>query len=232
MEESNPEVKTGFGMIIRIAFFSIFIPLVLMYFFGWIPFPCQLIQIKEFLSSFAGFMQAVVTAIFSYYLINTANKSNKLANTLIQLEKNKEKGIIRENALIVYYDLLLGLIDVTNLYIANGNRNIVNSTPSKMFFSNEWIKNVAYLKDELQPDEIRAIYLLYGDLLTLQQLLERNSSNEEVHTTAGKIVENVFKRDNNNFNDQNLDSIKNLLNETHLNIIKKIENVTKNDVNT
>lgn len=86
--------------------------------------------------------------------------------------KNKESEL-KENSLIVYYDLYFGLSDLKKIYINYKNSNFKN-IPSKMFFSKEWIKNVAKLSEEI--DQIDKIYLLYGDLEMLASMIEMRKS--------------------------------------------------------
>ena len=45
---------------------------------------------------------------------------------------------LRENSLIIYYDLILGSNDLKRLYINIKNKEFMN-IPSRMFFSKEWI---------------------------------------------------------------------------------------------
>lgn len=101
-----------------------------------------------------------------------------------------ENHIVRENAIIVYFDLYLGLNDLKKLYIgckSNDNSN----TPIRLYFSNEWIKNVAMLEKYIR-DHVSEIYLLYGELLTIADLLGSNMSAKDAVIRLG---DKVFNRE-------------------------------------
>jgi len=106
---------------------------------------------------------------------------------------------IRENSLIVYYDLVLGLTDLKKLYINLQNDSFTN-IPTKMFFSSEWIKNVAKVSNtEKNTGEI---YKLYGDLESVcNQLKIKNDimavdpkiyDNEKLNIIVSTVSERVF----------------------------------------
>lgn len=58
-----------------------------------------------------------------------------------------------------------------------------------MFFSNEWIKNVALISNDLRiADKIADIYLVYGELLTIQEFL----SNYNPYTCVGNEIDYAF----------------------------------------
>lgn len=79
---------------------------------------------------------------------------------------------LKENSLIVYYDLVLGLTDLKKLYI--GIKDIqFRDTPTKMFFSKEWIKNVAKISGTIKNTD--KIYKLYGYLEMVGQEVNNNS---------------------------------------------------------
>lgn len=136
-----------------------------------------------------GFTGAIVGAliggIFSY--IGSVRATNKGIEAQKLVFKENEKILVKENALIVYYDLYLGLNDVRTLYISQAIHDF-NNTPELMFFSNDWIKNVAVLKNELEKKEesdstdyIQEIYLLYGELFTIKDYLEKVKINESIY---------------------------------------------------
>lgn len=100
----------------------------------------------------------IITGIFSWVIWQTSKKSNQLAEEIKIKEENRDKENVRENALIIYYDLTLAFEDLRKLFISR----IINkekSTPSRIFLSNDWIKNVAILRDKLKPEETNDIYL-------------------------------------------------------------------------
>ncbi|MFL0194418.1 hypothetical protein ACJDU8_02355 [Clostridium sp. WILCCON 0269] len=144
----------------------------------------------------------IVTAIFSWAILQSSIESNKLAKEIKNKEDNKENEVIRENALIVYYDLILGIKDLRKLYVSR----IINqksAVPKKLFFSNEWIKNVAVLKNHLSSDEMSCIYNLYGRFLTIAALLDERqtkkdyfeSLDEEINNLSYEIYSSIFPKE-------------------------------------
>lgn len=149
------------------------------------------LKLDEYLYFFILFIQLVTTAVFSYVLWKTSLRSNELSEKIDEKDDNREKGLVRENALIVYYDLTLGLKDLAKLYESRIVKK-VSPNPKRMFFSDEWIKNVAFLKDKLSNDEISVLYSLYGDLLIIKELLEANNSENDCKDLDNEI-ERLFK---------------------------------------
>lgn len=111
--------------------------------------------------------------------------------------KKQIESEIWENSLIVYYDLVLGLTDLKKLYISLYNVSFTN-IPTKMFFSNEWIKNVAKISGTEKSTE--KIYKLYGDLVSVSSQLELKNqlkgkeSNTFSYEAFGFIVTTVSQR--------------------------------------
>lgn len=105
-----------------------------------------------------------------------------------ETDKKNDAKAIRENATIVYFDLLLGLNDLKKLYIGY-KTNDMSNTPNRMFFSSEWIKNVALLEAELK-DKVEDIYLLYGDLLTIQDHLQNEETDSSmIEDLGGRVLD-------------------------------------------
>ena len=73
-------------------------------------------KLSDYTNYFILLLQVVVTSVFSYALWKSSSRSNELAERIDEKEDNKEKGLVRENALIVYYDLILGLKDLAKLH--------------------------------------------------------------------------------------------------------------------
>jgi hypothetical protein len=118
--------------------------------------------------------------------------------------KVQKESEIMENSLIVYYDFVLGLTDLKKLYI-----NCINSSfkniPTKLFFSNEWIKNVVRISGDVK--DIDKMYKLYGDLEMIGQEiitksdfevlegLEKDFNNNRYKRIITKISQNIFSRE-------------------------------------
>ena len=111
------------------------------------------------------------------------------------------KSELRENSLIIYYDLILGSNDLKRLYINIKNKEFVN-IPSRMFFSKEWIKNVAKVSRNIRDTD--KLYKLYTDLEIVGQELKNKSEllilkddnfdNVRYEEIIAKISNRVFSR--------------------------------------
>lgn len=67
--------------------------------------------------------------------------------------------------------------------------------PKRIFFSEEWIKNVAVLKDQLKNEDIEKIYDLYGDLLSIKELLETKDKKDlklEINKTSHRVFADFY----------------------------------------
>lgn len=108
---------------------------------------------------------------------------------------------LRENSLIIYYDLILGSNDLKRLYINSKNKEFIN-IPSRMFFSKEWIKNVAKISRNIRDTD--RLYKLYTDLEIVGQELKSKSEllilkdddfdNVRYEEIIDKISNRVFSR--------------------------------------
>jgi len=77
-------------------------------------------------------------------------------------QEENEKLIVKENALIVYYDLLLGLNDIKKLFLSKCIYDVEYIEPKRMYFSNDWVKNVAIISRDsrINREQINNIYIL------------------------------------------------------------------------
>ncbi|MGN4741336.1 hypothetical protein [Bacillus cereus group sp. MYBK227-1] len=140
------------------------------------------------------FYTFVTTSIFSYFVWKVSKRSLKVSEKLQSLEFQREEEVSRENALIVYYDLQRGISNLQELYI-NYELKGIGAKPSKIYFSTDWIKNVANLRDQLTEQELNKVYKLYEQLHALQNLLEKhdpNKSDEALKTQLKILSEEVF----------------------------------------
>lgn len=122
---------------------------------------------SSFLGSYIGGIVGGIATLSA--IIISLNISRK-----IQMESE-----LRENSLIVYYDLVLGLADLKKLYMNCRNSNYKN-IPTRMFFSDEWIKNIARISGNIR--DIDKMYKLYGDL---EMISEEIKSKSEFQTMVG-----------------------------------------------
>lgn len=117
-------------------------------------------------------------------------QSLEITQAMAERDKNREIENVKENALIVYYDLYLGLNDVKKLYVSRCIKDY-NNAPELMFFNSEWIKNVAALREKFRKQDIKLkgvkidcieeIYSLYGELLTIKTYLEQKKVNRGLY---------------------------------------------------
>lgn len=136
----------------------------------------------------------ITTALFSYLVWRVSIESFRVSKELKNLEENRDKETIREQALIVYYDLQRGFSYIRNLHISTLIKN-KQPNPKLLFFSEDWIKNVATLRNELSNEELNKIYEIYNDFFTLQSLLKDYSENHaDKNNEVSQAVEVISKK--------------------------------------
>ena len=146
--------------------------------------------VGDYIYYYATILGIIVTGILSYEIWKTSVKSNKLASEIKLKEDNREREIVKENALIVYCELLFGLSDLKKLYLSMKIHNSFPN-PKKMLIREDFIKNVAILKNELSQKDIEEIYYLYGHLLTIKTLLEdytKPEHQQDIHADTKDIL--------------------------------------------
>lgn len=140
----------------------------------------------------------IITAIFSYLVWQVSLGSFKVSKELKNLEENRDKEVVREQALIVYYDLQRGISYLRDLYISTV-KNGISPNPKRLFFSDEWIKNVATLRNGLSKEDINIVYKMYNDFLTLQSLLDNPIDKSPEHIELSLVVKDMSKKYFTNF---------------------------------
>lgn len=121
----------------------------------------------------------VLTALFSYFLLKSSVKSYEIAESIKSLENNRDRENIRQSALIVYYELLTGFSNMRDLYISVVLNDALPN-PKRLFFSEDWVKNISFLKDELSDSEINEVYKIYNRFLTIKSILETESETYKI----------------------------------------------------
>lgn len=121
----------------------------------------------------------IITAIFSFVIWKTSVRSYEVAEAVKSLEEKRDMESIRQSALIVYYELLTGFTNLRDLYISIILENKAPN-PNRLFFSEDWVKNISLLRDRLDANEINEIHRLYNKFLTIKGLLETDSESEKV----------------------------------------------------
>ncbi|WP_428910704.1 toxin-antitoxin system YwqK family antitoxin [Niallia sp. Krafla_26] len=120
-----------------------------------------------------------ITGYFSYLVWKINKRSLYISEELENLEKNRDFEDRRKRALIVYYDLQRGLTYIRELYIS---LIIKEEKPklNRIFFSENWIENVAALRSNLENDDISKLYKIYNDFYTIKNLLEVDKDIDDV----------------------------------------------------
>ena len=150
------------------------------------------ISLGEYLYYYIAAVGIEVTGLLSYAIWKTSMESNKLWEDISNKEENKDKEIVRESALIVYYDLLSNISILKMLYstqileIQTVETNRLNIQPG-------WVKNIANLRDILSETELEMIFNLYNSFLLLSEL-ERSSNDEgnDLKILVDKLANNIF----------------------------------------
>lgn len=123
------------------------------------------------LASFVGGAIGGITTLIALYV--STNETRKIQTSAIELENKREKDRIKENALIVYYDLSLGLKDIKKLFLTKAIYGFSDMEPKRMYFNRDWIQNTAIISNDIRINGmVNDIYTLYGDLLTIKDFLE------------------------------------------------------------
>ena len=158
----------------------------------------------------------IVTAVFSYMVwkINekslniseelknieqTSDRENRIlterslsiSEELKRIEENREFENKREKALIVYYDLQRGFSIILNLYL-KFNIKDPKIILEKVYFSENWIENVASLRKELNNKDIQDLYYIYNALYTIQNYLEDAVESDKFVEYLEKIAREFF----------------------------------------
>lgn len=137
------------------------------------------------------FYGLLTTALFSYLVWRVSLGSFQISTDLKKLEENRDIESKREQALIVYYDLQRGFAYLRDLYISSVLKG-EHPNPKRLFFSNDWIKNVASLRNNLSNGDLNLVYKIYNDFFTLQSLLDSYQEESiEDKNELTKIIKNV-----------------------------------------
>jgi|GEM_PF-4333631 len=134
---------------------------------------------QDYVYYYIYFMTMIVNAILSYMIYKVTKLNNNISTQSFQLQKklaanelNREKSIIKENALIIYHDFHFGLINFIKLYSQYCNNENVENETKQICISKDWINKVAVLsKDENLESYIMHIYELYEGLSNMSKIL-------------------------------------------------------------
>lgn len=141
-----------------------------------------------------GYLGAIIAGVFTVLAVLLSFEISK---------EHAENALLKENALIVYYDLVLGLKDLLRVHGAYVMSAPISFVPTQMFFSKEWIKNVSSISSIFkEKSSVEKLYLMYGDLEMLnRELLQYSelasngqvgSNLEKLKALSGHLVEKYF----------------------------------------
>lgn len=134
-----------------------------------------------------------ITALFSFLVWKVSERSLQVSKDIKQLEESRDSELIREQALIVYYDIQRGITYLRDLYIST----VINKekpNPKRLYFSNDWIKNVATLRNELSSEKLAKVYEIYNDFFTIQSLLDSQTDEKTSQQEISNLVEIVAEK--------------------------------------
>ncbi|TVX99080.1 hypothetical protein [Cohnella terricola] len=137
------------------------------------------------ISSLLGIYSLISTIVFSYLIWKVSVRTLQVTERSEKLEIQRDQTITQEHALIVYYDVQRQITNLVDLY-----KSLVISkkepSPSRLYLSTDWMKNVASLRNELSEQEMKYLFRFYEEFLTLQSILE-------IHKEPVEITEHVKK---------------------------------------
>ncbi|HHD2752388.1 TPA: hypothetical protein ACOTG0_001166 [Clostridium perfringens] len=147
------------------------------------------VDIGDYLTCYVAILGIEVTAVFSYMLFKTSLKSNELAKAINDKEENRDKEIIKESAMIIYYDLRVKLDIIKNLYTKyflhediEINREIV--------MIDHWLKNLANLRSFLDKREMDIIFELYNRIELISRI--QNSDEKQLKKLIKGLSKEIF----------------------------------------
>lgn len=120
--------------------------------------------------------------------------------------KRQEQNIIKEAAVIVYYDFKFVFEDLFKFEkayacIKPGIENeyddleyfLKYKSTIKIYIDSNWIANVAKLCNVLSAEEIKQIYKIYGDLETVKEVFDRGD--EDIDSSTARKIYNLIQCD-------------------------------------
>ncbi len=152
------------------------------------------IKLGEYVYYYISVVGIEVTGLLSYAIWKASIESNKLWQDMSNKEENKDKEIVRESALIVYYDLVSNISILKMLYSTQMLKTKAIET-NKLNIITDWVKNIGNLRDILTGKEIEMLFNLYNSFSLLSEL-ERtpNPDNEsnELKTLVKQLSKKIF----------------------------------------
>ena len=141
-------------------------------------------RITEYLEIWVSFIGVFATVYLSYLLLTVSRKSNKISESLSDLEQKRDRQFINSNAAIIYYQIIHSLNEIKLLYLKYVlNKKIKCNDSIKLH--NEWINILGNLQNEFSLEETDLIYDFFIDIETINN----SSNNEKRH-----LIQHVLKK--------------------------------------
>ena len=189
-----------FYLMVVIAIFFIFIPLWLKNseFAEWIAKVLRVLKTEGYKSTYI----ETIGSLFGTFLAITG-----AVWTQRKIDQKKEKQVIREHILIIYYDFYFVFFDMSkciNAYMLRRNKieNFLSDKEIfkkcimglKIYIHDEWIANVASIAQNFADDKVKYIYEIYGQLSTIKKIVEKDVkdiSDAELEYVFEKMIEHI-----------------------------------------
>lgn len=120
----------------------------------------------------------------------------------------KEASDVRYRINVIYYDLKLAFEEIANIYyILIVSNFLIKQDKSKNFFDvaskydlyidDKWIRNVASLHDVFEENFLEQIFLIYGDICSINNGLKSNNYDKYQTTRIVELLNKYYYSDEN-----------------------------------
>lgn len=155
---------------------------------------------SSFMESIGSFLGTALTITGTLFIQKKIDKRTEKDN------KAKEANDIRRRIIIIYYDLELAFKEIANIYnILIVSAFLTDGDKSKNFYDiaskydlyidDQWIRNVASLHDVFDQKMLEQIFLIYGDICSINNGLKANNHDEyqtaRIVTLLSKYYNNI-----------------------------------------
>lgn len=141
---------------------------------------------QDYISALVSSLTLIITAFLSYSLLQTSKKSNALFERSEKKEEKKEKDNIKENVLVIFYELLFNLRIIRSMYEEKLINN--NEFSTKINISEDWVKSISKMKNMLSNQDINKIADIYYSLSDLKI----SNENEDLKIFAKKFFDKNY----------------------------------------
>lgn len=150
------------------------------------------IRLGDYVYYYISVVGIEVTGLLSYAIWRASMESNKLWQDISNKEENKDKEIVRESALIVYYDLVSNISILKMLYSTQMLKTKAVET-NRLSIISDWVKNIGNLRDILSGKEIEMLFNLYNSFSLVSEL-ERTPNPDNESNELKNLVKQLSKK--------------------------------------